>query len=187
MEVIDFLDEFFEAEKQIVENYLKPDLKTYNNSVDNISNYVVDSLKSSFGAKLSVPMSDSFYERMEKHPPVEKRYLFRIDHYNTEEGDDLYIAYVSNKNPKGWKAYFDCFIILPEGSSYKISAKFNFTDRGTGIKKWYFTGGEQKFLENKNGERLLNEDSLGERKEIKRLLEPSDDQDSIKEYNKDEI
>lgn len=185
-EIISFLDEFFEAEKKVLTTYMVPDLKTYNNAVDSIAMYVVPELKNSFGAKLNTLNDPSFYERVKNFPAPEKRLLFRIDEYETTEKDKLYVCYVSNYNPNGWKSYFDFFIVGIIDSELKIISKFNYSDRGMGgNKRWYFGGGNKKYMHKLNGEYLLNKDSLGNQISIHRILEPSNDADSMKEYSKD--
>lgn len=171
-----FLNSFFEAERRVVEGYLQPDLDAYNLAVDRLGAFVDPSLKSAFGAKLSRLMGESFYERMKKHPPVELRYLYRLDSYQTADDISLHLAFVSNKNPKGWKAYHECLLV---SDASKIVARFIFTDCGAGTKAWYFGGGQVAFTQPVDGVRLLNPEALGEQMSIERLMAPDADTNSL--------
>ncbi|WP_024769963.1 hypothetical protein [Aquimarina macrocephali] len=185
-EIEEFLNHFFEEEQKILNAYLKPNLENYNNTIDNIARFVVSKLENGFGAKLNSLRDDSFYERVKNFPSPQKRFLFRIDQYETDNNDHLYHCFASDSNPDDWKSYLNSFVVGKVGGELKILSMFFFSDKGMGgEKKWHFNAGEDKFMNKENGQYLLNIESLGDRIEINRITEPSDDADSMKEYNKD--
>ncbi len=185
--IIKFLEDFFKKEVDAIKASDIPDLNDFNRKLEEMNQFLSDPLKNRFGM---IPMekldSPEYYESVKDFPAPDKRFLFRIDEYETSDKKKLYICYTSNYNPDGWKSYFNCFIIGKINNEFKIFSKFNYSDRGMGgDKKWFFSGGEEQYMQKINGEYLLNKDSLGKQISIHRILEPSNDADSMKEYNKD--
>ncbi len=186
-DIIKLLNDFFQSEVEAAAARNVPNIESYNNKLDVMNDYVVESLKNRFGM---IPMKelspDDYYERVKSFPIPNKRYLFKIDKYKTSGGKFIYKCLVSKSNPRRPRL-FSLFIVEYIDEKLKIQSFFNFSDKGMGgEKKWYYIGGSEDFMHKFNGEYLLNEEALGEKIETIRLLEPvSVNGDGLKEYHKD--
>lgn len=185
-EIISFLNNFFNSEVEALKASDIPDLEDFNSKLELMNQFLIEPLKNKFGMIPLTELDDEeYYESVADYPAPDPRLLFRIDKYVTSNQEEIYLSYVSHNNPDGFKSYFNNFVIMHTGGKTRIHAKFNFSDRGMGIKKWYFGGGDDRFMKEVDGEFLLNEKSLGAKIEINRILEPSSNEDSMKEYNKE--
>ncbi|WP_108808033.1 MULTISPECIES: hypothetical protein [Aquimarina] len=187
-EVINFLNDFFQSEVNAIKASDQADLDNFNDKLEIMNQFLVDDLKNNLGMIPLKELKDpNYYERVKNYPPPDPRFLFRIDTYKSNDKDYYrYHCFVSDSNPDDWRSYLNSFVVDKEGGEFKIFSMFFFSDKGMGgDKKWHFNAGEDRFMNKENGQYLLNIESLGDRIEINRITEPSDDADSMKEYNKD--
>ena len=181
--IIEFFNKFSEAEVKILDSYTKPNLVDYNNSVDNIAEYVIDELKFAFGARLNELRDDFFYESVKEFPLSKKRTLFRVDEFETASKKTVYKCFISNANPIR-ASLFGFFIVSHIDGQLKITSKYNCTDRGMGEYNWHYRGGKEEFMQKVNEEYLLNKVALGTKIKQYEILEPIIDNTQIKEtYN----
>ena len=186
-EVIEFLNKFFETEAEAIKASDVPDIETFNNKLEEMNKFLEKDVQNKLGLiPLNELKSEDYYNRVKNFPVPDPRFLFRIDTYDNKNHGKLYCCFVSDSNPDDWQAYLNLLVVSKIEGEFKVISVFFFSNKG-GLdeKKWHFNAGNEEFMERIDGHYILNNNSLGERKEIKRLLEPSDDQDSMKEYNKD--
>lgn len=184
-EIVQFLDAFMEAEILVLKRFLQPDLEEYNKAVDAISQFTVKELEDGFGAKITRLKRPSYYERVKKYAPPTKRFIFRIDEHKINE-EKIYQCFLSKANPNNYKSYFSDFIVGFIEGQPKILASYVYSDKGMGgEKRFYFHGGISNFNTDFGQYQILNTQILGELIKITRLMEPSDDQASMKEYLKE--
>lgn len=123
----------------------------------------------------SPPFSERFYkEIIEFEEPTIPRHLFKISQYTHPRYDYIWACYVSVPNPSiKVKRISDCFLVSEIKGDLKVIVKLGI-DPDTN--KWTFYGGdEDKSL------RLYN---LGTPVNVKRYVEPLNDEFGLKEYLK---
>ena len=185
----EFLNAFIEAERIAIAARQTTELDEYNSKLQLMNTFLIDSLKNRFGM---IPMTKLFdkdyYERVKDYPAPTKRHVYRIDEYKTNKNSTLHLCFVSEKTPDDWKEYHTLLIIQNHENNLTITSKFSYSDDETdNTKRWYFGGGEKEYMNILKGKYLLNKNALGELVKVNRFLEPSQDEDSMVMYNRDEL
>ena len=184
-QIIQFLDDFMEAEIQVMQKFLRPNLEEYNSAVDIISDFTVNELNESFGAKMRRLKRPEYYERVKNYTPPTKRLIFRIDENHLGE-EILYKCFLSKVGPSNYRSYFSLFIIGVKAGKLRILASYSFSNKGMGGgKKYYFHAGVNRFNVKFNEYQIFDDKTLGAPMNINRILEPADDRESIEEYEKE--
>ncbi len=173
--VIDFLDRFFEAEVAAIAANRVPDLDDYNRKLEAMNRFASPKVKNKFGMiPLKTLEEPDYYERAAKRKPPTKRFLFRIDHYQTSDGTALYHCFVSDRSPKDWKEYGKCLIVEEVDSELTITASRFFKLFGANTYKWTTVATDSAYDVNHPGKLV----------ETRRLLAPSDHPASMQRYER---
>ncbi|WP_108868933.1 hypothetical protein [Aquimarina aquimarini] len=184
--IIKFLDKFFDAEVDAFMSRRMPDIDEFNKRLEKMNSFISVSLENRFGlipqTKLMV---DDFYERAQKAPPCKKRFLFRIDEFDTKNGEKLFKCFVSGSNPR-LKTVFNLFIIKVIDGELKIITKFSLSDNGMGSGYlWYSGGGDENYEHKVNGESLINPEAFDIKVSEYRILEPENETEEMLIYNQE--
>jgi len=186
---IEFLENFLEVEKEAITASDIPDLENFNSKLEFMNEFLVDSLKNTFGMIPITELSDAdYYERVKDYPAPTKRHIFRIDEYKTGNNTTIYLCFISERTPDDWKEFHTLLILEKIEKKMLITSKFTFSDDETdSTKRFYFGGGEKNFMTIIKDKYLLNKKVLGTLIKVNRLLEPAQDEESMIGYNSDEL
>jgi hypothetical protein len=174
-EIIDFLRYVFSVEQEVLSLMREPDINIYNRKLSELLSLSLNqSIKFGLGY-FDQPEPDDFYTAIQQTRLPNPRDIFKVSHYQNPQYGDLWACYVSIADPEPEvNTIGECLLVARIESDYKIVASYVFGDPDLVKSYWIFAGGDEE----------LKMDQLGNVVEILRLTPPSDDADSLAEYNK---
>jgi hypothetical protein len=174
--VLNFLENLFSIEQEVLSLRRKRDIERYNQKFNDLLALSLNqSVKFGLGY-LDQPKSDSYYAEIQQTRSPAQRKAFKVTRYTNSKYGDLWACYVSGKNPKpNINVISECLVVASIDSHYQVIASYVFGDPDLAKSYWIFAGGDEE----------LKMDQLGDVVEILRLTPPSDDADSLAEYEKD--
>ncbi|WP_234109214.1 hypothetical protein [Chryseobacterium sp. R2A-55] len=178
MEAIkNFIIQFLQAEVIATEASVKPDLEDYNNKLEMMNSFCVSELHNKFGMiPLTDLESDEFYERYKNKKSRNPRLIYKISQYEDENYGDVYIAYISGKNPNEmFFLYGECVFINTINRELKIVKNYTFGDDMLLKKKF----------ETPQGLPDISFETLKKPVAIERYQKPEDDDDAMEHYEMD--
>ncbi len=174
-EVKEFIEAFFTEEATKNTNEIRPDIESYNHSVDRYNSMVIEQLNVGLIDKLK---DEDFYELYEDQSDFRLRHLLKISGYKHNIYGDVWIAYVSQSNPRPKRKYLkEAIFIIKENGGFKVARTY--------IYSMYDTGGEKYNWEGLGGYRDLTFESAEGPVAIERYQEPLEDFDGLKHYTDD--
>jgi hypothetical protein len=173
-EVKNFLNEFLKAEAAASYALVKPNLGDFNNKLAIMNRFCVEELQNKLGMIPRTELwDDDLYEEWKDAAPIEPRNLFKISHYKNEIYGDVYVAYLSPKNPNGRIfRYGECLFITKIEDELRGIKIYGFGDKMRIKKKFETTSG----IEDISFETLKNP------VEIERYIPPQHDNDALEHY-----
>ncbi|MBX2950372.1 MAG: hypothetical protein KF704_13920 [Crocinitomicaceae bacterium] len=172
-----FIENFLQAEAETTFLMRQPNLENYNNALEKMNAYCVESLQNKFGL---IPLTEldehEYYEKWsaKKHP--NPRHIYKISQYQNETYGDVYIAYVSGSNPNGlFFLYGECVFITTINGELKIVKNYTFGDDMLVKKKF----------ETPQGLPDISFETLKKPVAIERYQKPEDDDDAMEHYEMD--
>ncbi len=169
-----FVENFLQAEATAGDALVKPNLEDYNQKLEIMNRFCVPELHNKLGMMpLSELWDDDFYEEWIDAPPVCPRYLYKISHYHDEKYGDVYVAYVSARNPNGiFFIYGTSFFVTKINDELKVVKDYTFGDDML-IKKKFQIG---------IGLADVSFETLQKPIAIKRYMPPTHDKDGMEHY-----
>ena len=174
-----FINDFFTIEAEAKTARLKPNLEDYNSKLDKMNLYCASNLYNSFGLiHKSTLDSEDFYEDYSDAPPAKPRNLFKISEYKNDKLGLIYAVYCSLPNPiPNQYIYYNCFIVAYYDEQLKLIKDYRYTsDLDVSDEKTWIEG---------DGLEDLKINNLGELIRLERILEPKNDEESMKDYLED--
>ena len=173
-----FVENFLQAEATASDALVKPNLEDYNQKLEIMNNFCVPELHNKFGMIPHTSLkSDDFYERWKNNPPVKPRIIYKISQYQDKNFGDVYVAYVSERNPNGMIfLYGECVFITAINKELKIVKSYVYGNDG--MKK-------KSRFESSTGLQELAFKTLKKPIAIERYLPPTHDKDGMEHYEKD--
>ena len=171
-EVISFLRRFIDIEKKIEVCLRKRDLENHNLLVDEINNMCGEGvvLANKEQEPLSRMVELNIKENANRH--VNDRYLHKISSYDNLKYGRIWACYLSVENPAyNLNGIDKCFVVAMIGNELKVVAYLGVNLR---TNQWRFYAGDN--------DQSLQPDQFQDPIEVKRILEPSDDEWSMEEY-----
>ncbi|WP_300487868.1 hypothetical protein [Flavobacterium sp.] len=173
-EIKKFIDEFFKAEVVATEASVKPSLEYYNEKLDLMNSFCIKELHNKFGL---IPLkeldSEDFYERWANAKPRNPRYIYKISYYQDDVYGDVYVGYISGKNPNDmFLLYGESIFITKINGELKIVKNYTFGDDMLVKKKF----------ETAQGLKDISFETLKKPVMIERYKEPEDDDDAMEHY-----
>jgi len=169
-----FIEEFLEAEAETTHSMRQPNLDQYNNALQKMNHYCVESLYNTFGlVPLQVLDDQEYYEKWSTKKYPNPRHLYKISRYEDKIYGSVYVAYVSEKNPDDEIfLYGVCIFVTEIKGGLKIIKKYSFGD-SMRIKDKFEAG---------VGLNDISFETLGKPVAIERYKEPKDDEDAMEHY-----
>ncbi len=172
-EIKDFIEVFFSKEVNKNTNEIKPDIKAYNKSINEYNEIVIDQLKFEPITKLK---DDDFYGMYKDQPNFRPRHLLKISEYSNNKYGSIWVAYVSQINPRPKRKYLsEALFIIKEQEQFKIAREYRYSD--------YESDGIKYEWKGRSGYQDLTFESLDGPIAIERYQEPLKDFDGLKHYN----
>lgn len=173
-EVNNFLNEFLKAEATASDALVKPDLEDFNTKLAIMNRFCVEELQNKLGMIPRTELwEDDLYEEWKDAAPVQPRNVFKISQYKDQNYGDVYVAYVSPKNPNGRIfRYSECQFITKMDGELKIIKTYGFGDPMRIKKKFGTTLGVED----------ISFETLKNPIEIERYLPPQHDNDALEHY-----
>ncbi|MCX8525613.1 hypothetical protein OF897_16995 [Chryseobacterium formosus] len=175
-EIKKIISEFLKAEAEASDASVKPNLEDYNKKLNFMNSFCVEELHNKFGLVSQNKLkNDEFYERWKDKNSARTRHIYKISQYKDDKYGDVYVAYVSERNPDDEIfLYGECLFVTSIDSELKIIKNYTFgEDRG-----------KDKFVANQ-GLKDISFKTLKKPINIERYLEPVDDEDGMEHYSKD--
>lgn len=175
-EVKNFISTFLKSEVEASDASIAPNLDDYNQKLNFMNSFCVEELSNKFGM---IPQnkleSDEFYERWKNADSANMRNIYKISCYQNEKYGEVYIAYLSLRNPKRILTYGNCLFVTRIDGNLKI------------VKSYLFSGdvGKKEKFEFPKGLEDISFKTLKKPVKIERYLEPVDDEDGMEHYLKD--
>ena len=108
-----FLDDFFEAERQLKALERRPDLDAFNQAYEAYCKYLIPQLQGRLGIRaLNTLFDEVDYQSWAKLPTPERRDLFKIEVHENSVLGRVYLAYVSSYTPELPSFALDQLLIL---------------------------------------------------------------------------
>jgi hypothetical protein len=172
-----FVNSFTKQEAKTTSLRRHPNLEVYNNALQEMNNYCVESLHNTFGmVPLKRIYDQEYYDKWSKKKDASPRHLYKISHYKNDIYDDVYVAYVSERNPSDEIfLYGECLFVARINNELKIIKNYTFGDELLVKDKFEANQG----LENISFETLSNPIN------IVRYMAPDDDEDGMEHYLQD--
>lgn len=172
-----FITQFLQAEAETTFLMRQPNLENYNNALQKMNAYCVESLQNKFGL---IPLNEldepEYYEKWstKKHP--NPRHIYKISQYHDKTYNDVYVVYVSEKNPDDeiFQYGMSLFITIIS-DELKIIRNYSFGD-AMRIKDKFEAG--QGFSD-------ISFKTLKKPIAIERYQKPEDDKDAMDHYEAD--
>ena len=125
----EFIEKFLAKEAECWTNLNLNDLNAFNKSVREFRNMAIEGVEKNLG--ISERTDFGIFKRTEKeiteNPLINKpRYLYKLSAYKNKIYGDIWVAYVSNTNPRreiNKSVIFECFIICEIENELKIIGK----------------------------------------------------------------
>jgi hypothetical protein len=176
-EVKSFINAFLKAEAEASDASITPNLEDYNKKLSFMNSFCVEELHNKFGMIPSEELEDEeFYESWEDADSSNTRHLYKISHYKDDKYDDVYVVYISERNPNDEIfLYGKCLFVAKIDNQIKIIKSYSFGDEM--LVKDKFEGGQ--------GLEDISFKTLKKPVKIERYLEPVDDEDGMEHYLKD--
>lgn len=173
-EIKTFINEFLKAEATASDAFVKPDLADYNNKLAHMNSFCVKELQNKFGMMPLLQLrSDDFYKEWKDYGSRNPRHIYKISHYKNETYGDVYVVYISQKNPDNVIfVYETCLFVTMINNELKIVKYYTFGD-GMRIKDKFETA---------QGIEDISFKILKKPIEIERYREPEDDDDAMEHY-----
>lgn len=176
-EVKEFITRFLQAEAETTFLMRQPNLKNYNNALQKMNAYCVEPLQNKFGlVTLNELDEPEYYEKWstKKHP--NPRHIYKISQCHDEIYNDVYVVYVSEKNPDDEIfQYGMCLFITIINDELKIIRNYSFGD-AMRVKDKFEAG--QGFSD-------ISFKTLKKPIAIERYQKPEDDKDAMEHYEMD--
>ncbi|WP_234109217.1 hypothetical protein [Chryseobacterium sp. R2A-55] len=172
-----FIENFLQAEAETTFLMRQPNLENYNNALEKMNAYCVESLQNKFGL---IPLTEldepEYYEKWsaKKHP--NPRHIYKISQYQNETYNDVYVVYVSEKNPDdeifqyGWSLF-----VTSLKDELKIIRNYSLGD-AMRVKDKFEVG---------QGVTDISFKTLKKPISIERYQKPEDDDDAMEHYEMD--
>jgi hypothetical protein len=169
-----FINEFLKAEASASDAMIKPNLDDYNAKLAIMKKFVVKELENTFGMLPRTELWDNdLYEEWKNASPRNPRNIFKISHYIDKIYKDVYVAYISERNPDDEIfLYGMCLFVAYINNDLKIVKKYSFGD-SLRIKDKFEAG---------IGLDDISFETLKKPAAIERYKEPVDDQDAMEHY-----
>ena len=125
-----FVENFLQAEATTSDALVKPNLDDYNQKLEIMNRFCVPELQNKFGMVHRTELWDEdFYEDWKDTPAENPRHIYKISQYQDEKYNDVYVVYLSEKNPdKTFFQYAMCLFITAINNELKIIRKYSFGD-----------------------------------------------------------
>lgn len=178
METIkNFITQFLQTEAETTFLMRQPNLKNYNAALQKMNAYCVESLQDKFGM---IPLHEldepEYYEKWSKKKHPNPRHIYKISQYQNETYNNVYVAYVSEKNPdEEIFQYGMSLFITSIHDELKIIRKYSFGD-DMRVKDRFEAG---------QGLSNISFKTLKKPIAIERYQKPEDDKDAMEHYEMD--
>lgn len=176
-EVKNFISAFLKAEVEASDASIKPNLEDYNKKLNFMNSFCVEELYDKFGmVPLNELEDDEFYETWKDANSSNVRHIYKISHYNDDKYGDVYLVYISERNPDDEIfLYGKCLFVANINNELKIIKNYTFGD---------IRAIKDKFEVNQGLEDISFK-ILKKPINIERYLEPVDNEDAMEHYLKD--
>lgn len=173
-----YITQFLQAEAKASEALVKPNLEDYNNKLEQMNSFCVKELHNKFGMVPRTELwDDDFYEEWQDTPSPNPRNIYKISHYHDERFGDVYIVYLSGKNPiERIFRYGECVFVSNNNDELKIVKNYTFGYDDRKIKKRFETG---------IGLKAISFETLQKPIVIERYMPPTNDKDAMEHYAMD--
>ena len=179
MEAIkNFITQFLQAEATASDALVKPNLEDYNQKLELMNSFCVLELQNKFGMVSRAELwDDELYEEWKDASPQNPRNIYKISQYQDETLGDVYVVYLSGKNPiERIYRYGQCLFVSNINDELKIVKSYSFGYDDRKIKK--------KF-EVEIGLPVISFETLQKPIAIARFIPPTKDKDGIEHYEMD--
>jgi hypothetical protein len=127
-EIKEFVIGFTKQEAETIYSIRQPDLEAYNSSLQKMNNYCIDSLHNTFNMVPLMELDDQeYYDEWSKKEYPSARDIYKISHYENEKYGEVYIAYLSLRNPNRILTYGDCLFVTKIDGNLKIIKSYLFS------------------------------------------------------------
>lgn len=168
------IGEFLKSEAETIYLMRQPNIEAYNNSLQKMNDFCVESLYNKFGMIPLRELDDQeYYDKWSKKKYPSKRHIYKISHYKDAKYGDVYVVYISERNPDDEIfLYGECLFVANINNEFKIIKNYTFGD-DMSVK--------DKFQANQ-GLKDVSFETLEKPINIERYLEPLDDKDAMEHY-----
>lgn len=182
-EVQEFLKSVFTEEMKTHVEYRKENnMERFNKQLEILDSFTINSspeVLAEIGlglGKMYDEHDEDFLDIKDFLPEIKERYFYKISTYSNSKYKTVFACYVSLANPESTdvRLLSKCLLLGNVGSELKIISIY-FPDYDTG--KWKFGGGDVE---------LKNFYEIGELQNIERVLEPSKDDWSKEEFERNQ-
>lgn len=173
----EFIENFIKQEAQTIYLRRQPNLEAYNEALQKMNDYCVQSLHNKFGMlPLSKLDNKKYYTQWSNKKSPNARHLYKISHFKNDKYSDVYVAYLSERAPMdNMFGYGDCLFITKVNDDFKIIKTYAFGSEMMSKKKFDISLGSED----------ISFELLSPFVETKRYQKPEDDEGAMEHYQKD--